>query len=429
MRLIKLTCLMLVLTFSLGACAPGTAETQTQTEEAPVTQKVESKTEEEKVKYDKVDTPLTPERVAAIPIADSTMTSDQLRQICIDYVKLSVSFQWVPNMDFSYKANQSDDPVRFYEGKLHGGIPYINTASGNLYRMLEFYDVKTGILDVQYLSRNTKIFGTACSGTTGWGWNRVINSARCAWTQNLNAGNGLIPVGPYTYDLTITDYQIEGAEDCKDIAYRNGEQTMYESYAQSLAADCYVNNGHVRMNSEAPIVVRNEDNTINGEESYVMQVEQGLFVNHSNHDRVSADGTPYKVQGNEGYKRTFAELYKDGYLPHTFAEFLGTDPIEPATATIGIADGAATLAQLEEQTLSANYVISDIFISLFDQNGNKLFSYTTRMSNHFTREYALSGARPATYLRGKDDGAHTVSISAQLGNGQIVTAFTGTLVK
>ncbi|MBR3837798.1 MAG: hypothetical protein IKJ74_06605 [Clostridia bacterium] len=435
----KILALLLALATLVSLVACGEASPPTKAEE-PVTveeNKTEEKNETEELVYDKVDDPLTPQDVAAIPIAREGMSIDQLRQICVDYVRLSVTFQWVPNQTFDYEARQNGGtPVHFDEGKLHGGIPYINTASGNLYRMLEFCDSETGILNVEYLEKNTKIFGTACSGTTGWGWARVINSAVCGWTSDLNASHGLIPIGPYTYDHSIKSYGAGGCEDAKDIARRNGEQVMYESYALSQKADCFVNNGHVRMNGKDPVVVRNEDGTINGKKSYVVQVEQGLFTTGTYHKRVSASGIKYDIQGNEGvdadgsdYYYTFADLYETGYLPHTFKEFLGTDPIEPAEASIGYTEKTVTGAQLRECTFSANYVISDIFTTLYDPQGNQLVRYVYRHTNHFTREIPLSKAVPELLLKNYTaDGQNTIEIKTQLSNGEIVTAYTGTLI-
>ena len=84
----------------------------------------------------------------------------------------------------------------FTEGKLYGGIPYVHKASGNLYRFMEFYDSKTGILNSEGLRANPELFSTACSGTTAWAWTRVVNSADISWTYRVNAANGFIPVAP-----------------------------------------------------------------------------------------------------------------------------------------------------------------------------------------------------------------------------------------
>ncbi|MBR3837585.1 MAG: hypothetical protein IKJ74_05490 [Clostridia bacterium] len=411
-------------------------ESDVKTEDEKTEEAVTITKELGEVEYDRVDTPLTPERLAAIPIAKEGMSSDQLRQICVDYVKLSVSFQWVPSKSFDYlAASDKRYHAYFYEGKLHGGIPYINVASGNLYRILEFYDTETGVLDVEYLVQNPIMFGTACSGTTGWGWARVINSATCSYTANLNAAGGLVPVGPYTYDLTTVRYGEDGKEECKTIARRNGEQVMYESYALSLKADCFVNNGHVRMNGENPVVVRKEDGTIDGEKSYIVQVEQGLYTNGANHKRLSADGVEYVIQGNDGvtgdgtaFYFTFKELFDSGYLPHTFKEFHSQDPIEPGEATTNIATDKVNLEALKDATLTANYAISDIFFVITDTEGKEIVRYAYRLDKHYQKQKRLKEGVPSALLWMNRDKGYTLSLEVQLGNGERVTAYKGELV-
>ena len=69
--------------------------------------------------HEKADVTNLRERLAAIPIATPDMTPDQLRQICVSYIKLSVSFQWIADRYMSFV----DKPEKtFYKGKLNGGI-------------------------------------------------------------------------------------------------------------------------------------------------------------------------------------------------------------------------------------------------------------------------------------------------------------------
>ncbi|MBR2615295.1 MAG: hypothetical protein IKC69_01290 [Clostridia bacterium] len=439
-----LALLLSILTLlSAASCSDSQTRTATSEAEAKTEETVPAVTEEEKSEektvYDPVADTLTPERLAAIPIANSSMTTEELRQICIDFVKLSVTFQWVPNMTFRYEAKQNGGtPVTFKEGKLYGGIPYVNTASGNIYRIMEYYDCETGVLDTRFLEKNNLLFGTACSGTTGWGWNRVINSCAPSWTYALNASHGLIPVGPYEYDPTIVYFGEGGALDCTDIAAMNGVQVMYESYAASHKADCMVSNGHVRMNGAEPVVVYKEDGTIDGKKSYIVQVEQGLFTTGSYHDRVSADGIPYEIQGNEGlnpdgspYYYTFEQLYKKGYLPHTFKEFLGLDPVEEAEITVFEYEGetfTAKAGELKDKRIEANYVISHTVTTVCDAQGNQKIRYIYRCHPHYTRKAMLEDCIP---LKGIEQyqkaGGHTIKIEAQLGNGSRLVVYEGML--
>ncbi|MBR4184547.1 MAG: hypothetical protein IKQ87_02170, partial [Clostridia bacterium] len=298
-------------------------------------------------------------------------------------------------------------------------------ASGNLYRMLEYYDSETGVLDVTDLAENTKIFGTACSGTTGWGWARVVNSATCAWTAGLNTHYGLLRVGPYSYDDAMVRYGENGFPDAKPIARQNGETKMFASYALMDVADCIVNNGHVRMIAEKPEVVRKADGSIDGEKSRVMIVEQGLYTTGEDHQRVSADRIPYEIQGCDGRYYTFRDLYDTGYLPHTFKEFLGQDPVEPGEAKLSVTGEDLAVEALWGSTLTANYVVSDVFTTVRDASGKVLRREVYRATNHFTRTVKMIDAFSSGTMRGYREPGNTIEISAQLGNGELVVAYSG----
>ncbi len=407
--------------------APATAETgaaQTKGETAPATA---AKTTGE-VAYAEVDDPLTPEKLAAIPVANSSMTTDQLRQICVDYVCLSTTFQWVSNKNFSYEANQGE-AAPIIEGKLYGGIPYVNTASGNLYRVLDFYDTATGVWDLTSFVRQKAYFGTACSGTTGWGWARVINSAVCKWTADLNVSHGLLRVGPYTYDDSIDRFGVGGAPKTSAITKQNGSKVMFDSYAKVLPGDCLVKSGHVRMVKEAPVIVYASNGTIDGAKSYVMQCEQGLFVDGDWHDRTSKNGTEYKIQGNDQKKSSFNELYNDGYLPHTFKEFLGTDPVEPAGAAFDQDPGEKVSAEkFSTLKLKANYPISDVFTEIVSPEGKVIRSSVKYAGNHFTFEIAAKDCIAFGYLTSNQiSGKNTIRVTCRLGNGETFEVYSGIL--
>ena len=365
------------------------------------------------------------------------MTTDELRQICVRYIKLSVSFQWIPNQDFSYSETVLKT---FDEGKLYGGIPYINTASGNLYRIMEYYDPETGILDCSFFADSPRLFGTACSGTAGWAWSRVVNSAEISWTHSMNVKHGFVPVGPYQYDHSFDRVWSGSPGDpnnrmtlysWKTVCKENGKQVMYESYAETLPADCFSSNGHVRMSVEKPNVVRKEDGTIDGKKSTVILAEQGLYNTGEKHKRTTSDGTVYQIRGDDGSAFTFEELYKDGYVPHTFKEFLGTDPVEKGAVTTEQTSPTTTTNDLVRGKLISNYPISDVIVTVRDAAGAEKLRFVRRMENHFTREVELLKALPITgYIQAYEaSGDHTITIEAQISTGEKLVAYSGTLVK
>ena len=379
---------------------------------------------------EQAELPLTRARLDAIPIATPDMTTDQLRKICVDYVKLSVSFQWYTDRYISFAKK----PERtLYKGKLYGGIPYVNTASGSVYRILEYYDEKTGFLDTEFFSQNPLLFGTACSGTASCGWHRVVNSAEISWTHSMNVAHGFIPVGPYKYDHSLQQIWTKNAEGKRIYAYNtktvckdNGEQVMYESYALTLPADCYSSNGHVRMCAENPVVVRNEDGTIDGEKSYVVLVEQGLFTKGDHHKRKTAGGIDYLIRGCDGKAFNFLELFDAGYLVHTFAELIGTKKVDLAEVGIGYDEGKISADQLYRLLIKANYPISDVFSVVKDEKGEVVKKHVYRHCPHYIKVLSLKNCLPEE-LGSFCDGKHSIEISAQLYNGQKLVAYSGIL--
>lgn len=384
---------------------------------------------------EKPDDPLSPEKIAAIPIANDSMTSEELRQICVDYLKLSVSCQWVADESF-YLVDEESAERNFTQGKLYGGIPYVNEASGNLYRFMEYYDPETGTLDSQGICAKPELFATACSGTAGWAWSRVINSAEISWTHSINASHGFIPVGPYKYDFDmdqIWEWGEDGEKiyyyDTKKICKNNASQKMYESYALTHLADCYSRTGHVAMAVSEPVVVRNEDGTINGEESYIMLAEQGQYTKAKYHLRTTSDGTEYRIRGNDGRAFKFIDLYKAGYLVHTFAEFIGEDPVEAGSVTIEHTEATASAEDLAQGFLRANYPISDIFTTVYNSDGEIVYEHVERTVDHYTKVLAASDCIPCDDLRQYETGDYTVMITSQISNGELITVYTGVLVE
>ncbi|MBR3837525.1 MAG: hypothetical protein IKJ74_05185 [Clostridia bacterium] len=442
----RILALFLCLLFLIPAvgCTDETAKTET----LEVTATEEKKTEEEKktivdpwkkpdepevpteeIVYAKPDQPLSWDRINAIPIANSSMSSEQLRQICVDFMQLSITFQWVASHNLKYTDPHGAPPV-YKAGGLYGGIPYVSQASGNPYRWLLYYDSETGIMDMSSFLNNLRLFGTACSGTASWGWSRAINSSGLGFTGDLNAKNGCIPLGPYVYDHNTVRWGEDGFKDCQDVALDNGEQVMYESYAKVLTADCLVSNGHVTMANSPAVVVRNADGTINGEESYIMQCEQGLFNLTDAYKRTTADGTEYRIQANPNFKTTFAQLRQKGYLPHTFAEFLGTDPVEAGNAYLEGVEGTLVAQNLTNINLIANYNISDIFTTIRDAEGNAVYEQTFHAVGHYGRKQKGSKfLAVGEVMKVAAEPGRTIEIRVQLGNGELVTAFQGNLIQ
>jgi hypothetical protein len=214
-------------------------------------------------------------------------------------------------------------------GKVYAGLPYKGTSTGNIYRLLDFMDPQTGVVDVSEAGANVLTFGGMCSSGCYWAWARVFNSADYRWCNDSVYTRGYLPVGPYTYNLNIIRLVNEGEDGTDNICADNGEQVMYQSYANMDVADGLIavweKNGHTMMCSVAPKVVYEADGvTINGEESYLCVTEQGGHWDPG----VSPSGIHYEYEYSLDKKFTFRKLFESCYIPFTIGELIGTDPVE-----------------------------------------------------------------------------------------------------
>ena len=155
--------------------------------------------------------------VESLPVATASMTKDQLRQLCMDYFTLQVSFQWTPGEAVNHYPDthyQFDTPRTLDVGSVYGGIPYQSLGTGNLYRWLEYYDETTGVFDIArakaenggdrmtHVERDAsgkvtygryswmKVMFNQCSVASFWGWGRVINSASFHLPGSLHRRSG-----------------------------------------------------------------------------------------------------------------------------------------------------------------------------------------------------------------------------------------------
>ena len=137
----------------------------------------------------------------------------------------------------------------------------------------------------------------------------------------------------------------------------------------------------------------------------------------------------YLIRGNDGRAFTFDELYRDGYIPHTFKEFLGKDPVEPGQVTIEHSGPTVSDKDLAKGNLVANYPVSDIFVNVRDRDGKVVLPYVKRASNHFTKTFSMAKVMPISYLSKFEDGTYTLEILVQLSNGELLNVYNGTIVK
>ena len=182
-----------------------------------------------------------------------------------------------------------------------------------------------------------------------------------------------------------------------------------------------------------PVVVRKADGTIDGTLSHLYITDQHVqFVPYTHPD--GGDQCLHARYVNR--KFTFADLSaeKSGYIPFTFQEWTGEDPIEMPEYTISHSGETITKEQIYKTKITSNYHIYDIYCSIYNADGVEVFKTAT--DSDYASEYELkfgeSGAAvmnwgdlekldPAKY-------AYTVKIYCQSGTGERPTLWEGKLV-
>ena len=369
---------------------------------------------------------LTWENIHSFPLKSEEMTLMERRMHCLNFFKFAKTALWIPDEDFSYVRNKKGTVDKMSAGEIYGGLPYIGSSTGNIYRVMDYMDEERGVVDMSEISKYPLLFGNQCSRGSYWGWARIVNSADFDGTRDMVASRGFVPVGPYTYDLSIKSFN---EQTTVQICFENGEQTMFKSYANTLPADGLISNdpsvGHVVMVSIKPVVAYHSDGTIDGEKSYLYITDQ----NQGWIEQENSAGTVYEHKNYIDRKLTFNQILKSNYVPFTFGELIGTDPIEETECKFDHTENTITVEQLRTTPVTANYGISDIYVYVKNAEGEILFYKVKRAPKAGRKTLDFSTTVYGATFDKYADGNHTVKIVCQLGTGERPTLYTGTLVE
>ncbi len=387
------------------------------------------------------------EEFLSLPVASADMTTDELRQLAVDAFRANLTFSWTPNKDISYtyKLNGKVAEVSLptgiaYSGMMYGtGLTQVKGTVGTIWKVLPYYDRETGVVDVEAMG--DKFYGcltSACSAGALEGWNRVSNSHNIQGMPSYNQyDSGIIPVGPYKYEPNVYNSQFNSKTASNEIIAANGDQVMYESYAQMLPADGLYSSSswHVIMCCSEPVVVRDSKGNIDPVQSYLLVCEQETKGTRNLLDPILQDNGKYlRTLGCVDNKYTFSDLIMKGYIPFTFKEFVGLDPVEEGKAWIGSETEALpngqdlTVSDLFNKVLCANYAIVNIEVTVKDPEGNVLVTYDPSIAtSEQTYELNLQDGYNEGKLTPHANGKNTIHIYARLANGELLEAYKTTL--
>jgi len=442
--------LSILLALSLFACGPA-APAETTAPEATAPQETETPPEPSNPKDFSafagiVEDPKTwYEKFMALPIASADMTEDELRKLCVAAFEANLTFPWTPNQEITYTYELTD---KYYDvvlptGNAYSGLCYatgITKATfGTIWKILPFYDRETGVLDTAAMGGGVlNYLSSACALGATQGWSRVSNNHGLCDMKDYNMyDSNIVPVGPYTYTPEVYNGKFGGRVASDLIIAKNGEETMYESYAQMKIADGVYSSSsyHVMMCSVAPVVVRDENGKIDPEQSYLHVHEQrsagtkGTTLNYK-----QDNGYEMRPLGSVYQKYTFAVLLKKGYIPFTLKEFTGEEPVEPGEAWLGTAGKPmengkeVSPSSLNTKTLYTNYFLCGVEVKVKNPAGDALASFNlTLMPTVETFEIMLTDPLLTNRVKPYANGKNTVHIYARLSNGELLEAFNGIL--
>ena len=418
--------ILALLMFSLTACSGGGKLVITgDPDETEETAEVKDKPE----KTYSVDQPYTRAMLDEIPVSNSSMSSDELRAICLRFARMQGTLPWISSKSFSYILENGLE-LKFDKDVVYGGCPYTNAGS-SLYTYMDYVDEKTGLLDESVVNRVGETLGNNCCSALFWAWSRVSSTITFTHTQGLVPKTNMIPLGDYKIDPELDSFRDKttGAI-CKE----NGAQKMFECYAKLLLADGMVVNNqsdgtvgarhHVMMVSKLPEVVRNDDGTINGKESFLTFVEQDEVLR----PYTLENGMELQCEGHIDSRYSFENLFNTGYIPFTIPELVNPSSVQKAVASISRENGATvTTQELRNAVVSTNYALSKLIIKVKVEDGTTK-DFSSYVSGVAKYEAAL-GQVCVSIDRQLEKGSYEIEIRALVGSGETVPVFTGTLVK
>lgn len=300
-----------------------------------------------------------------VPRVPPTPTVAEGRKIVLAYINKMATIQWVCKETMDYSKEKTYTKTLIYQpGVTYHGQPYVSHQNG-----VEFFGK---FLNENRVYQGPLLFkdcpGTTCASSVKVAWSNVSPTVSFGGTPNMlpHAGTGTVPVGDYQWQVNTP---AEGTM-TKDIVQASTTNAMFEAYALWQPADAMVSryltkagatNGHARMVSSAPVVVRDAQGKINGKESYVTVIEQtGAF------DKA----LPYQTTWRIDKKYTFADLAATSYVPLTLAEFKAGKLADATLEVTGLTSPTKLAARNSlAGEIASNFILNEVAATIYRADG------------------------------------------------------------
>ncbi len=369
---------------------------------------------------------------------DHEPSIDEMRAAAVDLMRKALTVEWYTPETF--EATTSVSKFTFTQYEPYAGIPYTG-ANASLYGFLAYMNLNTGrfLIDELVGNQTTKatgeivqsMVGASCSGTAAWAILAVANSIHGRFQcYYMVYKNGWLPLGDYRYPFsTTTEFGRSPATDTVQIAADAGTDVMFDAYSLLQPADVLVvqdmnKMGHTMMATSVPVIVRTENGKIDGEQSYVL-IQDQRFNGKPIYDPVT--GKAYTGQGRIDYPFTFQNLYEQGYLPMTVAEFQGTKPYEYPEVKLNKEKTFSEPSDLNGVMLKSNYPIA--VVELFATNkatglrkraNVKVFNRRD-VEEETAYKFYLNQFGSKLEIKGfLDPGVYQVTVEVRMPNGEVI---------
>ena len=358
------------------------------------------------------------------------------RDIAEQYMRSMLTVLWSPEEDILYTLDNKLSPeesgskqMLLKADRTYQGMPY-SFAGSTLTAFLEYASKQDDagvytISDLHWraLSRNSNIARIGLDGSSALmlSWAQIGYSFTFTSSNTMTEENGYLRVGTYTSPN-------DTSEDSNQICYENGTDTMYASYAQLQKADgvfTSIDTGAHTMMVVETQVVKNDDDTINENESYVITLEQSKYPfleeAHSFNEELGSE--VYNISSIDK-KHTFKELYDNGYLPITCKELI--DPAPLSEVSLNDSNASSNAENFLNGFIDTNYHIDTVTVSIYDAENNLLQQAALRATRYEKRILSLNNfsKENANTIRGSFDysalpsGNYRATLVCRLVNGQ-----------
>lgn len=287
-----------------------------------------------------------------------------LREAAVNYMYEQANVVWTPGKTFTY-GNTYDHwayKLTYEAGKTYHGLPYthLSASIGEFTKLMG--------------ENGGKYTGTSESGNEVMG--AQCNSSICHSFQQFTpivckTSRQYMPsykdefIGKICGNYNVPD----GVERTVDIIHANTQEAMFEAYAMADMGDVIMTNDdtrgvvHDRMVAKKAVVTRSANGKINGNRSYLITVEQTDTFDSSRKDGVN---TTWWVD----HQYTFTQLYETNYVPVTFEVYETNIGVVPYIALDKEPNASALSKGVVDGTVSSDYPVRYVHISLLDKAGN-----------------------------------------------------------